>query len=72
MITIAVRFLGPSKDLAGTRSASLELVDNAQLDELRAALIDRFPKISAAPVPAWLMRRPNEHRRFTGAADNAS
>lgn len=48
VITIEVKFLGPSKDLAGTRSASLELVDNAQLDELRAALTARFPKIAAA------------------------
>lgn len=48
MITIEVRFLGPSKDLAGTRSASLELVDNAGLDELRAELTARFPKIAAA------------------------
>ncbi len=48
MITIEVRFLGPAKDMAGAEATTLTLADNAGLDELRAALTARFPKISAA------------------------
>ena len=48
MITIEVRFLGPAKDMAGAESTTLTLADEAGLDELRAALTARFPKISAA------------------------
>ncbi len=48
MITIEVKFLGPAKDMAGAEATTLTLADNAQLDELRAALTARFPQISAA------------------------
>ena len=51
MITIEVRFLGPAKEMAGAESTTLMLADNAGLDELRADLTARFPKIAAALPP---------------------
>ncbi len=48
MITIHVLFLGPSRDLAGTESASLELADGATIAELRRFLSDRYGQLGGA------------------------
>jgi len=48
LIRINVLFLGPSRDLAGADSVTLDLAEHATITDVRALLVQRLPRLAPA------------------------